>query len=53
MSGRTGVYCRTALLNYHARAAKFLVSIGAARPHVACQALELPVVDGIRLSEAG
>jgi hypothetical protein len=36
MSGRTGEYCGTVVLDYHARPTKFLVSIGAARPHVAC-----------------
>lgn len=53
MSGRAGEYCGTALLDYHARPTHFSVSIGAALPHVACWALELPAVDEIRLSGAG
>lgn len=53
MSDRAAEYRGTALLGYHARPTHFLISSGAALPHVACWALELPVVDKIRLSGAG
>lgn len=53
MSDRAAEYRGTALLGYHARPTHFLISIGAALPHVASWALELPAVDKIRLSGAG